>query len=258
VLAAATFVRLERAVSGGQSWEVDRRMWADQIDVFAARFRVLTYDLRGFGQSASPESEVPYTHADDLHALLDHLGIERAAVIGLSLGGRIAEEFALTYPDSLSALVLVDAALGGHQFSAAFMPTLGALFEGAREGRLAEAKAGWMAAPLFAQSRTSPDVAARLGQMVDEHTGWGLQNPDPHLAMSPPTRDRLSEITAPTLVIVGEHDLPDFHAVADILAAEIPGAQKVVLPGAGHMANMDAPEAFNEAVLGFLRDTLKD
>ena len=215
----------------------------------------MRYDLRGFGVSSPPEPGQSYTHADDLRALLDHLGIERAAVVGLSLGGWVAHEFALTYPDSVSALVLVDSALRGHEWEPECAAILETMYRLGGEGRVEEAKAGWLAASLFACSSRPPTVTPRLAAMVGTYSGWHLQHDDPHLPLARPARERLHEIAAPTLVIVGEEDLPDFHAIADLLVARIPHARKLVLPHAGHMANMDAPEAFNTAVLDFLAST---
>ena len=231
---------------------LDQRMWDDQVPAFAEKYRVVRYDLRGFGASARPEAGQAYTHADDLHALLTHLGIDQAAVVGLSLGGWVAHEFALTYPDSVRALVLVDSALRGHQWSPECAPILDTIYRLGGEGRLAEAKAGWLGAPIFACSRRTPQVTASLAQMVETYSGWHLENQDPHPPLDPPAKDRLHAIAAPTLVIVGAEDLSDFHAIADLLATNIPNARKFVLPAAGHMANMDAPEAFNSAVMAFL------
>ena len=87
---------------------LDMRMWDDQVVPLATSHRVLRYDLRGFGASANPTVGESFSHADDLLALLDHLGIERAAVVGLSMGGWVVQEFALKYPDSVSAVILVD------------------------------------------------------------------------------------------------------------------------------------------------------
>jgi pimeloyl-ACP methyl ester carboxylesterase len=231
---------------------LDRRMWDDQIPAFATRYRTLRYDLRGFGESAPPVAGVPYTHADDLRALLAHLGIERAAVVGLSLGGWVAHEFALIYPQSVSALILVDSALRGYPYGPASTATIDAIYSLGAEGRIAEAKAGWLADPLFACSQRSTAAAARLEQIVEDYPCWHLQNIDPHPPLEPPAIERLHEITAPTLVVAGEEDIPDLLAISDLLAARIPGARKVVLAEAGHMANMDAPDAFNRAVLDFL------
>jgi pimeloyl-ACP methyl ester carboxylesterase len=219
---------------------LDHRIWDDQMPVFAERHRVLRYDLRGFGASAQPELGQPYTHVDDLRALLTHLGIERAAVVGLSLGGWVALEFTLTYPDSVDALIVVDSALRGYQYSPQGANTIDTFYRLGGEGRLVEAKAGWLADPLFAYSIGLPAVGPRLTSIVDTYSCWHLQHQDPHTPMDPPARERLQDIAVPTLVIV------------DILVKGIPGARKLVLPNAGHMVNMDAPDAFNRAVLDFL------
>jgi pimeloyl-ACP methyl ester carboxylesterase len=233
---------------------LDMRMWDDQVAPFAASHRVLRYDLRGFGTSSNPEVGEPYSHADDLHALLGHLGIDRAAVIGLSMGGGVAQEFALKYPESVSAVILVDSVLRGRPWGPEATATLDAVFGPGSEGRLDEARAAWLAAPLFAGSWHFPAVVARLQQIVGDYGCWELLNEDPHLPLDPPATDRLHEITAPVLAIVGAEDLPDFHEIADRFVADIPDARKVVLPDAGHMANMDAPEAFNRVLLDFLAE----
>ena len=240
---------------------LDMRMWDDQIVPFVASHRVLRYDLRGFGTSSNPEVGEPYSHADDLHALLEHLGIERAAIIGLSMGGGVAQEFGLKYPESVSAVILVDSVLRGSPWGPEATATLDALFGPGSEGRLDEARAAWLAAPLFAGSWRFPAVVARLQQMVGDYGCWELLNEDPRLPLDPPATDRLHEIMAPVLAIVGAEDLPDFHEIAERFVADIPSSRKVVLPDAGHMANMDAPEAFNRVVLDFLAsigDTIED
>ena len=109
---------------------------------------------------------------------------------------------------SVSALVLVDAVLSGHPWDPAFAATLGAVHRLGSEDRLAEAKAVWLADPIFACSRRIPTVAARLEQMIEDYPCWELLNENPHLPLDPPAIDRLHEIVAPTLVIVGEEDIP--------------------------------------------------
>ncbi|HEY7490512.1 MAG TPA: alpha/beta hydrolase [Candidatus Tectomicrobia bacterium] len=97
-------------------FSLDTRMWDDQFEVFAQGYQVLRYDLRGFGKSAVP-TDTPYTHPDDLYALMTHLGIEHADIVGLSLGGAVALDFAVTYPRATDVLIPVDAALlGGYQW----------------------------------------------------------------------------------------------------------------------------------------------
>jgi pimeloyl-ACP methyl ester carboxylesterase len=233
---------------------LDMRMWDDQVAPLATSHRVLRYDLRGFGASSNPTVGESFSHVDDLLALLDHLGIERAAVVGLSMGGWVAQEFALKYPDSVSAVILVDSVLGGRPWSPEASAPLESFFRLGAEGRLDEGKAVWLAAPIFACSRRIAPVAARLEEMVREYGCWELLNEDPQLPLDPPAIDRLPEIAAPTLIIVGEEDILDFHEIAARFAAEIPGARTVVLPDAGHMANMDAPDAFNRVLLDFLAE----
>src|SRR5207249_2360372 len=98
----------------------------------------------------------------------------------------------------------------------------------------------------------NPAVDAKLRQIVGDYSGWHWLNHDPERGMNPQTIDRLGEITAPTLVVLGERDLPDFHHVARILIEKVPGARQVTLAGAGHLANMEAPREFNAMVLEFL------
>jgi pimeloyl-ACP methyl ester carboxylesterase len=230
------------------------RMWDDQFASFAARHRVVRYDLRGFGQSDPPCEGEPYTHAADLRALLELLEIERSALLGLSMGGMFATEFALTFPDATSALMLADAALGGYQFGPGFGGTLRELYRVARAEGPAAARELWLSDDLFAWSQSVPQVAARLRTMVTDYSFWNMLHRDPHVPFEPPASERLRELATPTLVLVGEHDIPDFRAIADTYAADIPGARQAVIPAAGHMSNMDNAAAFNERVLAFLEE----
>jgi pimeloyl-ACP methyl ester carboxylesterase len=234
---------------------VDMRMWDDQFAPFAAQHRVIRYDLRGFGQSDPPREGESYTHAADLRALLELLDIERAALVGLSMGGMFATEFALTYPQATSALVLADAALGGYRFGPRFGGALSALYRVARADGPTAAGELWLRDELFAFSQTLPSVAARLRTMVEQYSFWNMLHRDPHAAFEPPAVERLGEISAPTLVLVGEHDIPDFRAIADTYAAGIPGARQASIPASGHMTNMDNPDTFNALVLAFLAET---
>lgn len=256
--AAVNGTRLWYEVSGAGSPLVlihghglDARMWDGQFAPFAARYRVVRYDLRGFGKSATV-GETPYTHADDLAALLDHLGIARAAILGLSLGGSVAIDFALAYPAKTDALIAVDAALSGHAWSEEWNARWKSLRQTARIADVRAANEQWLAHPLFAPAQEQPAVAARLRTMVTDYSGWHWANRDPHCGPEPPATARLRDITAPTLVILGARDLPDFHVIADRIADQITDARQVVLPGIGHMSNMEAPERFNAVVLGFL------
>jgi 3-oxoadipate enol-lactonase len=232
---------------------LDMRMWEPQLAAFAARFRVIRYDLRGAGRSAPPDG--PYAFHDDLRALLDAREIRAAHVIGLSLGGSIAVDFALAYPERTRSLVAVGtSALGGFPWP----PELKALFAGLTAaangpGGITAAKERWLAAAWFAPAMRDPAVAAALRAIQTDYSGWHFNHRDPVRRLDPPANARLHEIAAPTFVVAGELDLP-FHnlPIAERLAEAIPGAQKLLLPGVGHVTNMEDPDRFNAAVLSFL------
>ncbi|HET9392846.1 MAG TPA: alpha/beta fold hydrolase [Candidatus Rubrimentiphilum sp.] len=232
---------------------LDMRMWDDQFDVFARRYRVMRYDLRGFGKSA-PQTEERFLHAEDLRALMDHLEAPKANVIGLSLGGMIALQFALLFSDALWKLVLVDAALDGFEWSGEWEAAYAAIRERAAQQGASAANQMWMEHDLFAPARERPECRSKLAQMVTECSGWTWVNKSTARGIRPPSAERLGEILAPTLVLVGERDLPDFQRIANKLTAEIPAARKVEMKGVGHMSNMENAELFNTIVNGFLSE----
>ena len=230
---------------------LDTRMWDDQVDHFAQRYRVLRYDLRGFGRSAIPAGE-RYVHADDLKALLDALAIPRATVVGLSLGGGVAVDFALSYPATTHALVLVDAVLPGFGLSDETGASLAHIWSTGRRQGSAAARAAWLEQPLFAAARAHPTVWPRVVAMAQDYSGWALERDDPGRWVEPPAASRLEQVQAPTLALVGETDLDDFRRIAAACRERIPGARAVTLPGVGHLPNMEDPAAFNAALGAFL------
>ena len=234
---------------------LDVRIWDDQFLPLAAHYRVVRYDLRGFGQSATPTAE-PYLACEDLRALLDFLGIDAAAVVGLSMGGGVVADFALSYPERTKALVLIDAALDGHRWSAEWTDAHRAIGRAAREDGVAIGRERWLVHDLFAPAREQPAVGARIDRMIGDYSGWHWLNRSPERSLETPVLEHLATIAAPTLVLVGERDLPDFHAIAAQLKQGVPQARVVTIPGVGHMANMEAPDEVNTQILGFLDDVL--
>ena len=232
---------------------LDCRMWDEQFESFASRCRVIRYDARGFGKSDLP-TDREYSHVDDLSALLEFLGVSSADVVGLSMGGAIAAEFALAHPDLTHGLVFVDSALGGYTFSPESDALEDAIFTRGRNEGAEAAKRMWLAHPLFASANEQPHVRTALEAIVSAYSGFHFTHHDPQRAGVPSAMGRLDQIAAPTLVIVGERDLPDFRAIGRILAQRIPRARLVTLPGAGHMSNMEAPVRFNRAVMEFLKE----
>jgi pimeloyl-ACP methyl ester carboxylesterase len=228
----------------------DLHLWDDQVPVLAPKYRVIRYDLRGFGRSAA--SAEPYSHAGDLKALLDHLGLERVVLVGLSLGGGAAINFAIEHPDAVRGLVLVDSTLGGFAWSPSFTTDQAAIRKAAIDGGAEAARARWLSLAIFGPALENPKSADRVRAQVRGYSGWHWLNPDPGRPFTPPAIQRLAAITAPTLVVLGERDTPDFHAIASTLEQGIAGAKKVTIPGAGHIANVEAPERFNEILVEFL------
>ena len=230
---------------------LDARLWDGQFAFFAREREVLRYDVRGFGRSDPPGAEA-YADVDDLKALLEYFDIDSAHLLGLSMGGRIATDFALTYPDSVGALVLLDSGLGGYPWSVEIREFFAAIFAAAREQDVEAARALWSQAPghetIFAHS----EAAVLFRRMVADYSGWFWLNEDPGTELAPPAFARLEEIQAPTLVLVGELDNGDCRTIADELYRRIPGAEKKVLPGVGHMSNLEAPEQLNQLVREFL------
>jgi pimeloyl-ACP methyl ester carboxylesterase len=230
---------------------LDTSMWDPQWPELTREFRAIRYDLRGFGGSSVPQA--PYSHSEDLLGLLDFLGARPAHLVGLSMGGRVALRFALDQPQAVKSLTLIDSALEGHSWTEEWSQTMHALVEAAGNGGAAAAKQLWLAHELFAPARRDAQVAAALAAMVGRYTAWHWANVDPIRKPPSPASEALSTLRCPTLVLVGELDLPDFTAIAQRLAATIPQATLHTIRGAGHMANMEAPAAVNELLLGHLR-----
>jgi 3-oxoadipate enol-lactonase len=222
---------------------LDARMWDDQVPALRDIARVIRYDVRGFGRSAR-DGDTAYSHADDLWLLLDHLEIEQAVLVGLSVGGRIVVEATLTAPERVSALVLFDALLDGVPWDPESERGTQAIGEGLRSGGLDAAKTAWVRHPFFVPAQRTQDLAHRLVEMVGEYSGVNWTSADPHTP-HPHSIELLATIAAPTTVVCAELDVPCFHEMSDILADRIPGARKVMVPAVGHMVNMEAPETVN-------------
>lgn len=230
---------------------VDSRLWDDQMKEFAKHHRVVRYDLRGFGRSAAAPQ--PFSHIEDLRALMDFLKIERATVVGLSLGGIIAADFALEHPERVDRLVLVGAGLRGDN-QRPDKDTMKA-YEAASKGIAEEFVNVTMKSGLYAAVREGTPAYARLRQMMLENFK-AVSTFAPGFLKYPaqPTIERLGQIKAPTLVIIGGEDAQNLKNIADTLAAGIPGARKVVIPGASHHPPVERPNEFNKAVLSFLKE----
>src|SRR4030095_9678065 len=232
---------------------LDTRMWDDQFESLAEQFQVIRYDMRGYGKSALPTDE-EYSRVEDLKALLDHLKIKQAYLVGQSMGGGIAIDFTLTYPEYVDALVLIDTALSGFDGSTEGNARFALIWEEASRGGIPAAKASWLTHPFFTLAPSQPDVTARLAQIVENYSGWHFVNESHEHNLNPPAAQRLREITIPTLAIVGQHDVPDFLQITDLISQEVPQVRKIIIPNVGHMSNMEAPDEVNRAIFEFFKE----
>lgn len=233
----------------------DLRLWDPQVPALTgADFQVVRYDVRGHGRSEAPPRGYTWRQgAADLCALLDHLGIGAAHLVGLSMGGGICLAAALEHPARARSLALIDSSLPGFTYSQAFTATVEQLVEAVRrEGVTAAYRRLWLAHPLFDGLRRFPERLALVEEMLAAYSGADyLAEPEDGGGVEELV-DRLAEVSVPTLVIVGELDLEDFRLAATVLAEGITGARLVVIPDAGHVARLEQPEAVNTALLDFL------
>lgn len=195
-------------------FRADSNMWRKQMAALSDRYRVISWDMRGHGRSASPDDPAAYSlehSVADMLTVLRSCGVERAAIGGLSLGGLISLGFHLAYPTRTSALMLFDTGPGQRNV--------------ARQG--GEPKVRTEAPGWFHTRRAI------------------LEAPDDEIMAS------LASIRVPCLILCGEFDLR-YLAASDLLASKIAGAEKVILKGAGHVSNLDRPEPFNASVRSFL------
>jgi 3-oxoadipate enol-lactonase len=235
----------------------DRRMWDPQWPVLAeAGYQVVRCDFRGFGETPVPSG--PHNDVDDVLDLLDNVGAGPVAVAGASYGGKVALELAARWPQRVVALALLCAGMPGHE------PTdvLRGFWQ--REGELLDA--GDIAGAV------ELNVATWLGPEASESTRERVRLMQRHafeLELAAPQEEQeeqeepqedepvdLSSITAPSLVVSGSKDLPDFRLIAARLAALLPGARHVELPWAGHLPTLERPPELSAMLTAFLHDTV--
>jgi 3-oxoadipate enol-lactonase len=228
----------------------DHRMWNAQFDEFAKHYRVVRYDHRGFGRSTPPDST--YSPVRDLVALLDHLDIDRAHIIGNSVGGGLALDFALLQPQRTNKVVVVASGANGYPYQQSDFASVAAVFEAAAKEGADRAAELWLQHPMIALASKDPRTASLVQQMVRDNRGIFTLKAWPGETFEPRAYQRLNEIKAPVLFVIGEQDTELVRRVAGASAARIPGAEIWRVPNADHLPQMVQPEAFNERVREFL------
>lgn len=230
----------------------DLRMWEPQVAAFARHFDVIRPEMRGFGKSELPLGR--WSPVADLLALVDELHLKPAHLVGCSMGGAVAIDFALEHGERISKLVLVGPGISGANFGAKY-PDLFADAEAAEKAddhtAIVEADARiWLDGPRRRPGYVKDPIRKLFFQMNSNFdSDWGSA-PIDHIA--PPAVERLHEITAPTLVVVGDEDAPPVFDAVELLMEKVPHARKALIHDAAHLPNLEHPEEFNSAVLGFL------
>ncbi len=240
---------------------LDRRSWDDQFEVFTQQYQVLRYDLRGWGDSAQEKAEPPFSPRQDLLSLLHYLEIEKTYLLGLSGGGTFALDFTLEHPEKVDALILVSSDPSGYlppmteglqtlvnQYARALQQRDSA---GAAEATTRFWTDGPRRTPEQVNARARARIAEMTTQQLQRH-GDFMAHEEHMIPLEPPAINRLTEVRVPTLIVLGDEDVPAVIEAADILEQGIPGAKKVVIPGTAHHPHMEKPEEFNRVVLDFL------
>ena len=224
---------------------VDSRIWAPVVPALAEAFDVVAYDQRAYGRSEGWDG--PYSLVDDLFALLDHLGMARAALVGASRGGRIALDATLTQPQRVTRLALLGSGIAGRPVEIDVTPEQEARWDEA-EGRGDFPELAEIDLEVWA-SLGADDELRRLFHENAEASNAD----DPAVPIEPPAATRLGEIRVPTLVVTGDHDHPGINEVGDVLEREIEEAQRVVIAKADHMMQWRSPDQVAAALIAFLR-----
>ena len=237
----------------------DSRMWNNEFGYYADRFQVLRFDMRGYGKSLPVEGE--FNIQDDFVSLLNKLNInEPIHLMGCSIGAGLAIDFALTYPDRVKSLILVGGAPAGLEIEAEGPDDLFAQSDKAFEDKKIELVAETDMQIWFdGMGRSKEDVdpvirqlVYEMARLVTEHEVKGIGT---HVRkeFENPAVDRLDELIIPTLLIIGDKDIPYLLLAADYMEQHMPNASKVVIPNTAHLPNMEQPEIFRNAVDTFLK-----
>ncbi|HEV8503768.1 MAG TPA: alpha/beta hydrolase [Chitinophagaceae bacterium] len=228
---------------------LDHRMWQQQVDYFSKSYTCINVDLRGFGKSSLPDSTA-YSFHEDIKTLLDSLQIKEPVVlIALSMGGKAAINFSLAYPRRTKALILADAAVDGYSFRDFKLDRIAKV---AQQKGIDTANQLFLDEPIFAPAKRDSAVFARVRQMVLSYSGWQWVHKNPIHGLAPPANEQLTQINVPVLILIGEKDIWDFQQIADILHNNIKQSLEMKIADAGHMCNMEKPDAFNRFVTDFL------
>lgn len=231
----------------------DHRMWEPQVEAFARHFDVIRPDMRGFGWSELPPGS--WSPVEDVRALMDELGLKPAHVVGCSMGGALAIDFALQHSERMSRLVLVGPGISGAHFAPKY-PELFTEIDAAEEAKdpvaLNNAEMHlWLDGPRRPHGYVKQPLRDLFLDMNGRNIGSDYEKA-PIEQLDPPATARLHEITAPTLVVAGDEDVPMIFDAVEMLMQKVASARRAVIHDAAHLPNLEHPDEFNRLVLDFL------
>lgn len=208
----------------------------------------LRYDLRGFGRSIDPSAS-SFHHADDLLAIMDAINVEQCDLIGVSMGGAVALNFALSYPDRVRKLILISPGVVAWEWSEAWRKLWRAITSKAREGDMDSARELWWQHPLFATTRAS-EAGPLLRESIQRFSGAQWIRDYEKGAL--PDIERLHALSADTLLLSGQRDFEDFRLIADLIEASAPNITRIDWADGGHLLNLENPEGCAREILSFI------
>lgn len=220
-------------------FSLDHRMWEPQVEEFSSEFNVLVYDLRGYGKSSVPSQN--YSHHDDLLQLLKHLKIKQIHLIGLSMGGRVAIDFTLEHPEKVKTITVIDSSLGGYKSTVDFSIIV--------DGDMQKAREQWLSHEVFNYTNKNSEISYKLKRILNDYSGWHWLNGNKYEQVITDAKDRLHEITSPTQILVGEHDLAYFKNIGQYMHERITHSNYKRVPNSGHMSNLENSKYVNELIL---------
>lgn len=232
----------------------NKSMWDDQFDFFAKKYKVVRYDMRGFGQS--PPVAGDYQRHEDIRAVLDYLKIDHVYLMGCSMGGGACMNFALDFPERADALIMVGSGPGGFSYEGWSPPPQDKEMESAyQKGDLERVNELDMQIFVDGKGRSPDQVNPALRKKVYDMNMIALRN-EKLLGKDVPPPDsaakRIGELHLPVLIVIGDLDEEYIARAADFMASNIPGARKIVMHGTAHLPNMEFPKEFNAHVQEFL------
>lgn len=245
------------AVVLGHAAFLDSGMWDAQWETLAKHYRVIRYDMLGYGRSDLATG--PRCRRRDLHRLLMHIGVTRAHMVGCSMGGEIALDLALEHPELVASLTMINSAPSGFQLQGPPPRYIMEMIEATQRGDVERASELqlriWVDGPKREPAQVDAGVRTRaeaMNRIFVRNGTWGIADMQPLDPLVPPAAGRLGEVRARTLIVTGALDDDEILRAAGLLAGGIAGARRVDIPDSAHVPSLERPKAFNTALLAFL------